>query len=724
MNTQMPSRLRDRSEGPHAAGAAPDLVDMGGILRLVWRRKWIVIGAALAAFALALVAASQMTPMYTATAQVMLDTRQQRVTTTEEVVSEIELSDAAVLSEVAIIRSNLLLERVVRALGLAEIPEFSSELVAPPLWRRWLGAEAPAEPPSLARIVLEMKERLDARQEGISYVISISFTAKEAALAARIANAISQAYIEGQLEERSQATRRATAWLDERVSALKSQVQAAEAAVEAYKAENLALEGGGVEAMQQQLIELSSRLAAARADRLGAEARARRVQELVARDGLAAAADVAASALIGTLRERRAELQQEAANLATRYGPAHEAVVHVRAQHESVEAALASEVEKYVEGLRNEAEIAAIREQSLAESVRGLEGRIIEISQSSIQLRQLEREAEALRLVYESLLARVKETRTQEAIAQADARIVSRADLPEGPSSPRTKLLAGFGGVMGAALGLAIVFLLEIIANTFRSSAELESSLRLPVLASIPLAAWRQPARLLQDLEANPFSPYAERIRQLRTALMFARADRPPKTVMITSSTKGEGKTTTALALAHMSARMGKAAIIVDCDLRRPFLHQAFAWDVGRGDLVSVLQGQTPLEEAIYRDEGHGFDILPTAHPMANAADALSSDRFARLLAELAGRYDLVLIDTPPILAVSDACVIGRHVDSAVYLVRWNHTEVAAVKRGIATLADLDTPISGIAFTMVRDGELFDYYAPGAAIGAPRRIPA
>ena len=550
------------------------------------------------------------------------------------------------------------------------------------------------------RIVGGLRRDLQIFQQGDSYVIGIRATAEDPALAAEIANVVANQYIAGQVAERAEGTRRATAWLETRVADLRGQVADAEGAVEEHRSERLALDGGGLDTVAQQLVATSGQVALARADHAGAQARHDQIRDVVEEEGFAAAAEVLSSPLVISLREERAALLRQEADLATRYGETHPARESLRAEIERVDEDLAEEVSKIIESLGNEVEVARIREESMRSDLLALEERVSSISGASIDLRHLEREASALRDVYQSFLSRLKETRAQEALAQAEARIIERAETSGAPSYPRTKLLVAAGGVVGGALGLGLALILELGSSTLRSARQAERETGLPVLASLPRGRlWRTPPQGLRALVSAPHSSYGERIRQLRTALMFGGGE-PPRSILVASSLPGEGKTTTTLALAHMNALMGKSVIVLDCDFRRATLNASFRWTEDDG-LAALLRGEVGLDEAIVTSTGLGFDVLPTAEPVANVADLLSPTRFRELVDELNDRYDIVLVDAPPVLPVSDACVMARSVDSVIYLVRWGSTSIAAVRQGLGSLAEVGVEPTGLVMTMV-----------------------
>lgn len=714
-----------------------DLIDIGALLGSLWRAKVPLALAGLLAGAATYALVSRVEPTYRAQAQVMLDPRQQLMINDENLIPQLTLSESVMASQVAVLRSNLLVERVAQDLDLAARPEFNPALVPPSLLsnaKAWIkgslglgqGREAPADPAKTesiraAAVVRELQNRIGVAQDGISYVISISASSTDPELAAAIANTTANAFIAQQIEQRTAATEGATRWLDQRVTDLRAQVEAAEAAIAEFKANKLVLEGSTQEAASQQLLNLATQVSEARARQAATSARYDQARTLSEAGDLNAVASVADSAVIATLRTQRAELQRTIRQLSELYEPSDPRLTRARAELASLDDQILTETGSYIEGLRGAAEISAVELKNLEDNLLALEARILDLSQSAIELRQLEREADAVRDVYESLLARLKETRAIEEINVADARIVSRAEIPANPSAPRPGMLGALGAVLGVVAAAGFVLGRELWRRLYRSPAELEAATGLPVLAELPKLRGK-PEQILAGLVANPQSSFAERVRDLRSALDLSAGGKAHKVVMLTSARPSEGKSTAVLALARITSLAGKKVIVVDADLRRPALN-AVARPAPQGDLASILLGGGDWRQAVVRAEGAGFDILPTAAANARAADALALPAFDRLIDSLRTEYDLVLIDTPPVLAISDARTIAAKADMTLLVLRPDRTTAEAIRQALANLghgprsdryAASRPQIAGFVLTMQSDARLRrlggDYY--------------
>lgn len=711
------------------------------VLAKAWRGRWLVLAATVVGLVLALVQVAQLRPSYTAAAKVMFDAYETNIVDLDAAQARPVAGGARLRNQIEILTSAGLIDKVVAELGLDRVREFNPSLggrgdgglLAAILARgrslAWgvladLGILAPPEAPSgeaSARRTQVMVRGavLDAiRLEPIpdSGVIRIAATTASAKLSAAIANEVARQYVTAQLDAKLEATRQATLWLSERVEELRERVETAEAAVEAYRAEMTARTGQSAEVIDRQLKQAAVELSAARSERSAAGIRYRRVLSEVRGAGNGgSAAELQRSPLIQRYRQQEAALLSKEAALAATVGDGHERLRELRGRIAHVRANIAAEAERIVESLKSEFDIARAREERLSADVRALEALSLEQNRAEVRLHQLEREAGASRIIFENFLGRLKQTSGQEELQRADAVVLSTAEPPVAPDgSARNRILAS-GGLLGFAAGLGLVFLLDKLRNTFRGADEVHRITGLPVLAAIPSAGRRRtPRDLLHHVRRRPTSALAEAVRNLRTSLLFGHLDHSPAVVMLTSTVAGEGKSTSSMLLALASAEMGRSAILVDCDLRISSLAALAGTD--RPGLLAMIEGSAPFEEAVHVDPDSGLHVLVArphdAAPASNAADILASRRFRQLIAALRERYDLVLLDTPPVLSVADARIVAGLADAVLYAVRWDATPRGAVREGLRELAAVEAPLAGIVLTMVDERR-----ASGAADG-------
>lgn len=701
----------------HAESKEADLIDLGRLFLMLWRRKWLLAGAAVVGLAAGYGVSKMQTPLYQAENMIMLEPNQTGGDIPAIVIGNADLNDAAFLTELEVLRSNVLMQRVIDALDLAERPEFSSDLVALSGWQVMvdgIAAKLGFTPPFFTEdvaalpqdIVRALRSRVDVQRQDTSYVIDIRATSEDPVLAAAISDEVARQYIALRYERRQNSLEQITDWFDARIVDMRQRVEAAESRIESLRAENLAAEGTGLDAISGQLATWNVTLAETRAQLATQEARLEEFYNSRANGSLDATALVEGNATVATLRQRAADLAAEKTELVVTYGPRNERVLRIEEREAAVRRELNEVVERNLVSSRDEA---ALRADAAAAQVRALEQRAQELSETSLLLRQAEREASTLQQVYGNLLTQRNENDAQHPLPQADAREVAQAVTPRRPSSPNTKLIAAIGGVLGLGLGLGGVMLAEYMRQALRSKDDVESAIRLPMLATIPKGRWGQRVGVVNWMRGRDGQGFLEAIRQLRTALLFSSAQEP-QVVMVTSARIGEGKSTVALALASLFAGIGKRVLLVDGDLRRPTLSEATKlrprWGLG-----SVLAGDARPEQAVVHDPDLGFDILVHAHPGTVApVDALSTPVFRDLVEALRVEYDVVIFDTAPVLYASDAIAIGKLSDSAIFVVREGVSLVHDVQEAVSSLLDVRIPVAGVALNMSKAQAYTGYY--------------
>lgn len=697
----------------------PDSVDLRALLRGFWRRKWAILAAMLLAGVATWLVVDRIPPVYSASAKVMLDPRKAQIVTTGEVVGDLTPSEQIVNGEVAVLRSNLLLGDVVDRLGPDRLAAIDPALAPPSISDRLrsvlgLTGGKTATPPDPAarreRLIRAAAQALTIYGESNSYVITIRAETGDPLLSSALANTVAERYIAQQLDARRAAVGQATEWLEQRLAALKSQVETAEAAVAGYRARSLVQDGGTLENVSQQLSDLNTQLVSAQAARVEAAARLTQLDRVMEEGGPDRAARILASPVLDTLTARAMELRQQDTVWARSYDATHPRRAEIARELAEIDADRAREVDRIQEQRRSDLEIARLREASLQQSISTTEGKVMSISQNTLGLRQLEREAAAARQTYEALLARVTDTRTQKELQQPDAKLIERAVVPGAPSAPKVKLLVAMAVFAAGGLAASAALFGELTATTFRGTAELESETGLPVLAALPRQSWRNPRQGLAALRGDPYSPYAEGVRQLRTALLMRDGREGSHSVLLLSSAPGEGKTTLTLALAEMAVMAGKSVIVVDCDLRRSTIHKMFGWSMEH-DFADFIQGQATLADAIHSPADTGFDVLCARGPRADAAEELSLSWLRPVMDELTRVYDLVLVDAPALLAVSDGLIVAQAVDTRLYVVAAGETPRDAVQRGLAQLADRRAPATELVLNKADPRHGPDAYA-------------
>lgn len=681
------------------------------LLRMLWRMRRVILGTIILITAAAAVISFQLTPKYSSTAQVMIEPRENKVLDIQAVVAGLSADSETINSEVEILKSHRLAQRVIAKLELAKDPEFNPALRRPTMVQSliadakgWLGlkrrglTEQQIAAQRRSEIIETYLDKLSVGSRARTRVINISFSSEEPAKAAKIANTVADLYLVDQLEAKFEATERASKWLGERVQQLQDQVNASERAIERYRAE-AGLVSGKNEAklIGEQISELSSALILAKGKRAEAQARLDQAQRLMKSGSVYSAAEVLSSQLIDRLREQEAEVVRKVAKLTEDFGPKHPEMINARKELRDIRGAIEREVRKILQNLENEVQVASARETSLRQSLANLEQKSGSLNQKAVKLRALERDAEANRQLLKTMMTRFRETSVQRDITRPDARIISAAVIPIDPYFPKPVLIVGLALVVSTFLGMLLAVAAEQLHSGFRSLDEIEQMVGAPGLGLIPKLSRGRPADYALK---KPMSAYAEALRNVRLGIALSDVDHPPKVVLITSSVPEEGKSSTSLAMARLLAKSGQRVLLIDCDLRRPSLHTSLGMEREPG-LVEVLSDQVSFEEAVRQEEQSGVHYLSSGGHAPNPADLLGSDHMRALVERIGGDYELVILDSAPVISVTDSRILAGLADASVLLVRWDKTRRETVVNALRQLDQVGASIAGVVLSQV-----------------------
>ncbi|MGH8542188.1 MAG: GumC family protein [Gammaproteobacteria bacterium] len=709
------------------SSAGTEHLDLGDVVRLLRRRRRVILAVAGLFTGLATLAALTLPPQYTAVATLLVEGSDPQVLQSEAVLTTPPQDRPLVATHVALLTSRSFMRAIVKAKDLHEDPEYNPALPGGPRVWDWLetafaelveslppqavfarslmpNSTPPSAQKQQEQTVNQLLLQTEAEQTGEAYTIAVRVTSFDPAKAAQLANVVADSYVAGRLESRQGAMKRAVSFLGTRLEELRSRAAASEAAVAEYVRTEGLSQSREDDPVLRQMDELNQQLVLAEIRRAQAEARLQQARELMRSPDGGPGAGLFTSPMLLELRQQAAMLNRKAAEFGTIYGERHPQMTNLRAEVDSVRQREAEEVERIVYDLEKEARVARAEEEQLRSRFEELEVTARQQRGAAVALRELERQAAADRAIYTSFLSRYREVSEQSNLVGPNVTVVSEAQPPTIPSFPRKALLIGgtFGGSL--ALGLIFAFMAELLDAGLRSARQVERALGIPPLALVPIVPRRglRRQRLHEYLRANPRSGFADAIRRLKLELLQSNLDQPPRVVLVTSALPGEGKTTLAISLAVAAAEEGQRSVIVDVDLHRPCLRELLMVPKDVPGLVEVLSGEHTLDEALTADprqpQMHGLVVRRTA---ANAGALLASQRMAQLLKTLRGRFDLVILDTPPTLAVGDARVLAGLADAVLYVVRWGRTKADASLAGLETLRDAPTTIAGAVLSQV-----------------------
>ena len=686
-----PATLLRRSQIP----PAHDRVD--GLRRAMaaLRRRWLLASVMfVGVLAVVLMLGLSRTKLYTATANMVVNSRELNVSEKDkDVLPGLPTADNAADTEVQILRSSAVALGTVRALDLTHNSAFATALKALP----------PAGHETAATAVLMSNLKID--RPGQSNVVSIAYTAPDPALAKAVADQVGYQYLNVKERSRRSAVDNVDRGLGDQLDQLRGQLSQAEAEVAQYKAQHNLLGTQGSTFTEQELSLYKQQEAASRAAMAEASARVGTAEAQL--NNGSNGGDVSASLqspVVQQLRAQRAQLAASYADLQARYRPNHPDLIKAKDQLDEVDRAISAEIERQVSSLRANLQIARDQEANAAGTVARTSGTLAAANAATVRLNELQRKADGLRDTYQTLLTRRNSISSQALVADEDARLFSPAAVPLKPISPNKPLIVLIGLALATIISAASVWLVEVFDRKLVTSDDVERKLGLPHIANVPeIGSLRRAgeARIpaIDYALERPASLYAESLRAIRLALLRPRLG-GMATVGITSSRPNEGKTTMAISLARVSAMAGSRTLLVDSDVRRPMIAQALGLAPRLG-LVELLRGQARLDEVLIRDEPSGAMLLPIVEAIGSSHDLFDTVRIQSLLAALKGRFDLVIFDAAPALAVADARLLLRQLGDVVMVVRWKNTLRQTAAASLKRMRALDIEPLGVVTTRV-----------------------
>ena len=713
-------------------------IDVKALVGLAVRRFWMIFIIASTIFAAIAYMTFTQAPIYKANSVVIVDRNQANVIDLGSVLSGGGLNTAVMDTEVKVMGSKSLLTKVAIREKLIENPEFNPNLVEhkPGIVdniKSFLSGGAKAEEVDpLADMTLEEREaaeletvvtnlmhKVSVGRVGTTYLMTAEVSSTSATTAAKLANAVAEQYRVEQLETRLEATQTATEWLSVKTEGMREDLAQRERAVEQFRADSGLLVAQGTSLTETQLATLERQRLQLETDLSRVQGRYDNMRRQMQNGGnVDSITEVLSSTVISDLKSQRARALRRVAELQTTLLSQHPDLVSARSQVDDINSQIRAEASRITSNLESEVRVAKDRLAEIRGQIGTSRGQLMRDNRSAVRLRELEREATSSRLLYEEFDTRFKETREQNDLVQSDSRILSTASVPESPSSPRKMLNLIIGLMLGGVIGGAVALISELFDSKLESSEEIERTLGVHAIGTVPLIRTsgfmgfgkKIPA---DYMVANPMSAYAESVRYLRAAIAFSDIDANTQVVTMTSSLPDEGKTSLTLSLGRMSAMSGTRTLVIDGDFRRRQLTDAAGLNPEVG-FVEYLFGKGQLDQAILKDSKTDLDVLALSLDGHSPHDVFGTQAFDVLLAHLRTLYDLILIDTGPVLLMAEARIIASKSDKTILAVRWRHSKRQTVRKSIKLLRSFKADILGVSINMVNLNQRRQITEPGA----------
>jgi capsular exopolysaccharide synthesis family protein len=684
-------------------------------VRVLYKRRW----TAFTAFALVVgtitVYTFTATPIYEARTRLLLEAEQQNVVSFKQVVDEDQARADYYQTQYNVLQSRALARRTLDDLRLWNTPPFGgtsdrsfleSAILGGPaalagLFKSGNGPNAANGTPALdeaetaaqSRAIDHFVSQLTVSPIRNSRLVDVKYRHPDPAVATNIVNALARNYIEQNLEYRFTASKEANDWLGARLAEQRREVEAAEARLQGYREENETIARVDRDNITvQKLADLNAAVTRAKTDRLTKEAMYRQLQAASDRGSLDTAPQILANPFIQQQKGELAALQQQAEQASGRLGQKHPDMIKLASAIRLAEAKLGSEVEKIVQSVRSEYQVALAHENSLVTALNQQKTEALAMNRKSIEYSVLERDVESGTQLYNNLLQRTKETGVTGELRTSNIRVVDPAEKPRTPVSPkraRNELLALFLGTL-CACGLVAFF--EYMDSNIKSPDEIRGQLGLTHLGMLPVLQQKEDRYPL--LSGGVPANFSEAFRTFRTNVLFSSAEEGGRALVVTSTAPREGKSLVSSNLAIALAQAGQRTLLIDADLRKPKAHDIFGLDQEPG-LSNVLVGDAPLKAAVRETTVAGLSVLVAGRIPPNPTELLGAPRFRELMTAVKTHFDWIIVDTPPVMAVADATLVAHLATGVVFVVGAEMTSRHAAKRALDQLEHVHAKFVG-----------------------------
>lgn len=704
---------------------AEDEPHLRDYLNIMLRRKWIVITFLIAVVTTVTIFTFLAKPQYKATGTLKIDKENPNILAFKDVVALERTEEDYYQTQYKILKSRNLAKRVIRSLRLDTNPEFvpnpgKKENTGDANANLILELNKPLEDDGIRTgIVDAFLSRVEVSPVQKSRLVNVSFTSFNPELSAKVVNAIAESFIMFNLESKFEATSQAREWLQKQLEVMKAKVEQAEEKLNEYAAKNEIIflnEGQGEKGQStdsdniitKKLSELSAALTEATSERISKEAIYR---EVISGDSESSSV-VINNPLITSLNKDYATLESEYNPQLKIYKPDYPKMVRLREQINQIKKNIDQETKKVVTSIKKDYEAAVKRESYLKSAFEAQKREALNLNQRSIQYLILKREADTNKELYNGLLQRLKETGVSASLTASNIQLLDRAEVPKSPFKPRKRLNIVLSIIVGLLGGIGLAFFTEYLDNTIKTPEDIDKRIFLPSLGFVPHYSNNKDSLPVEYIAhgANR-SPIAEAYNSIRTFLLLSTGGKPPRVMAVTSPARDEGKTTTAINTGISFTKSDAKVVVIDADMRKPRLHRLFNLDNSTG-LSTYLSGNMEFSENLIRTtEIPLLNIITSGPASPNPAELLSSSRFSELIQNLCQNYDFILIDTPPVLGISDSLIVSQHTDGVIMVIRSGDTPKEAALEARRMLEGVNAKILGVVLNSINQGIMrYSYY--------------
>lgn len=719
-----------------------EVIDLSQYWRTIKRAKWSIMAVTLVCLIIGGLIASSAVPIYRASAKILADPQEPNANRNEQYVAT-ALVFLYYETQYGIIRSRNIAETVVEKLGLVEkykqdqkenkskavsglnstIKEIKTEFAALFSKEDKTKKAAPTDAELKIMLASGIQAGIEVSGGKQSQIINISYTSPDPQEAAMIINAISDAYIQFGLESRLGKVKNTESWLGEQYALLKEKLQNSETKLSTYRSQQ-----GLVNTDQQQRIgntqlqSLNNELIRAQTKLSAAEE-----QYFVVKNVKKGSKDfyslgpVLQNKTASDMVKENARASQKVSELTDRYGEKHPSMISARSELKSTQDNLAREVDKIVDNIQKNYKLAQFQVTNINKLISKTRNDIQSLQTENFSLVSLEREVENNRRIYENFQISLMETSGKGEYTASNVHIIDRAIVPQAPFKPNIKLIIVLAGVFGVFFGVVLAFMREALDNTFKTPDAVEEKLKLPALGITPVVKKnKNAAKPEKQYLDDSRSPFAESINTIRTGLLFSNIDNPPKTILVTSATGSEGKSTMAMNLAAAYSNLGKT-LLLEVDLRKPSIAKSLGIESKLGLTDLVTGSVTTASEVFYKDNDDKLSVITCGTIARNPLELLSSQKFESTLESLKTYFDYIILDGPPTLPVSDSCILANKVDGVIFAVKAEDTRIKVAKEAVSRLQKLNANIIGAVLTVAEPQKMSyygDHYYSGEYYGA------